>query len=202
MVGCLGPPRHPSIGHVASLHLFLVRRNQLGTPNPALGVNGRLPCAPLRMHDVFEAGSLVSFHEQSFFIPPKVHSMGHLSVISGDLLRFAPCRLQNEVTSKQPGLLPPTIPVSCLKSDDCSATICVAIMTVKVKRPSQHRCDEAPDTIKAFPQLKRGGGGYFLIHSFPKLLTHRDILSNYSPNLSFGECVWTSYPDIFCRNKE
>ena len=28
------------------------------------------------------------------------------------------------------------------------------------------------------------------------------ILSNYSPNLSFRGCVWTSYLDIFCRNKE
>ena len=161
MAGCLGPPRHPFIGQVASLRLFSARRNQLGTPNPALGVNGRLPCAPLRMHDAFEAGSLVGFHEQSFFIPPKVHSMGHLFILSGDLLRSALCRLQNEVTSKPPGLLPPTIPVSRLKSDDCSATICVAIMTVKVKRPSQHRCDGAPDTIKAFPQLKGGGEGYF-----------------------------------------
>ena len=73
---------------------------------------------------------------------------------------------------------------------------------MKVKRPSQHRCDGVPDTIKAFSQFKEGGGGYFLIHSFPKLLMQGGILSNYSPNLSFRGCVRTSYLDIFYRNKE
>ena len=46
---------------------------------------------------------------------------------------------------------------------------------------------------KSLPTAQRRGRGYFWIHSFPKLLTQGDILSNYSPNLSFVECVRTSF---------
>ena len=57
---------------------------------------------------------------------------------------------------------PPTIPINCLKDNDCSVTLCAAIMIVKVKWPSQHRRDKAPNTRKALPQLiKRGGKGEF-----------------------------------------
>ena len=92
--------------------------------------------------------------------------MGRLPVLSEDLLRSVPRRLKSEVTSE-----PPTILVSHPKSHDCSATICAAIMTMKVKGASQHRCDGTPDTIKALPQLKGNGrekkAGGILIHSFP-----------------------------------
>ena len=57
------------------------------------------------MHDVFRVGSLVGFHEQSFFLPSKVRLMGRLPVISVDLLRSGPRRLQSEVTNEPPGPL-------------------------------------------------------------------------------------------------
>ena len=77
----------------------------LGTPNPALIVNGRLPCAPPRMHDAFQTGSLTDFREQSFFSPPKARSMGHPHVLLGDLLHSTLRCLQNEMTSKTLGRL-------------------------------------------------------------------------------------------------
>ena len=90
---------------MAPLRLSPDMCHQLGTPNPALIVNGRLPRAPPRMHDAFQTGSLTGFREQSFFSPPKARSMGHPHVLSGDLLHSTLRRLQNEMISKTPGHL-------------------------------------------------------------------------------------------------
>ena len=82
---------HPSISLRTST-------NRSEHPIRPLSINGRLPCVPLRVHDAFQAGSLTSSHEQSFFPLPEVRSTGCLLVLSGDLLHSIPCRLQTEMT--------------------------------------------------------------------------------------------------------
>ena len=166
MVGCLEPSRRPSIGRVASLRPYPNRRNQVGPPNPAPRVNGQLPCAPLRMYDAFRAGSLIDFHEQSFFPHQKYVQWNAFLSFQATYyaLHHTACKVR-WLASHQ--VIPLAIPVNRLKSDNCSTSICVAIMTVKVKIPSQHRCDGAPNTIKVFPWLKGREMGSILIHSFP-----------------------------------
>ena len=64
---------------------------------------------------------------------------------------IAPADWGDKWTIRSPPL---AIPVSRLKDDDYSVTNCAVIMTMKVKKSSQHRCDTVPDTIKALLQFK------------------------------------------------
>ena len=70
------------------------------------------------------------------------------------LLHAAPYRLRTEVTSEPLGHPSLVIHISNLKGDDCSVTNCAIIMTIKVKKSSQHKYDIVSDTIKTLFHLK------------------------------------------------
>ena len=171
MADCPDPTQHPSRLLLDTWHPSIslqTSTNRSQHPIRPLSINGRLPCVPLRVHDVFQAGSLLA--------PMSNHSSSCQKYARRDVslsfqatcyaLHHAACRLRWQA-SHQVAL--PTICVSCLKDDDCSAILYVAIMTAKVNKSSWYRCDKAPDTIKAFLRLK-GKKREYSNPFFPKLL--------------------------------
>ncbi|RVW53876.1 Retrovirus-related Pol polyprotein from transposon RE1 [Vitis vinifera] len=62
-----------------------------------------------------------------------------------------PIQVNHQVT-------PSSDPYQPLKGDDCFVANCAIIMTTKVKKSSQHRCDTIPDPIKALLQLNIEAG--------------------------------------------
>ena len=148
MATCLNLSRHPSMGHVASLHLCRDVFHQLGTSSPIQ--QSMVGCL------MFFQDCMTRSKQGPWPYSAGNHSSSHQKHARWDILmsfqatrhplHCVACRIKQQVRRQ---VAPPAISISRLKNNDCAATLWAVIKTVRVKGLSQPRCDKAPDAIKA-----------------------------------------------------
>ena len=148
------PSGRPPWLHVASLYLYLDECNQTEYPIRVGSINSQLCGVPLKTMQCTPNGSPYLLPQAIILPMSRARLIRRHPISAGGLLHAAPYRLRTEVTSEPSGHPSLVIHISSLKGDDCSVTNCAIIMTIKVKKSSQHKYDIVSDTIKTLFHLK------------------------------------------------